>query len=166
MQLHEALEVTKDGLKEEFSEIERDLVKALEEEGVTSIQPDAYIKLMERKTELETLIAELEKRTSKEKRKHDDVLKAVAKLNDAWHGEYMLIAKALNRINTAQSSLQVESTFKGDKGVFRDYIENKFRGNNIRKETYESLATGYMDFAESTRTWIKRQGMRKARPKP
>ena len=148
LQLHQALEVTKDGLKAEFSKIERDLVKALEEQGVTSIQPDAYIKLMERKTELETSIAELKKKTSKEKRKHDDVLKAVAKLNDAWHGEYLLIAKALNRINTAQSSLRVESTFKGDKGVFRDYMENKFRGNNIRRETYESLATGYMDFAE------------------
>ena len=163
LQLHEALEVTKDGLKEEFSEIERDLVKALEEEGVTSIQPDAYIKLMERKTELETLIAELEKRTSKEKRKHDDVLKAVAKLNDAWHGEYMLIAKALNRINTAQSSLQVESTFKGDKGVFRDYMENKFRGNNIRKETYESLATGYMDFAEIYKDLDKAAGHAKSK---
>lgn len=147
-QLRGELETTKDGLKEEFAEIERELVKALEEEGVTSIEPDAYIKLSERKTELESTIAELEKKTSKEKSKYDDVLKAVSRLNDAWLEEYKLIAKALDKINAAQSSLKVDSTFKGDKSDFRSRMESTFRGHNIRKETYQTLADSYMDLAE------------------
>ncbi|WP_349678522.1 TrlF family AAA-like ATPase [Hyphomonas sp. UBA3201] len=142
------LNETKNGLKEEFAEVERDLVKALEDEGVTSIQPDAYILLTERKTELLTEIADLKKRTSKQSQKSADVLKAVKGLNDAWHDEFKAIAGALDKINKAQGALQIKANFKGDKEVFRSKMEETFRGNNIRKDSYQALSEKYADFAE------------------
>jgi chromosome segregation protein len=85
-------------------------VKTLEAQGITSIEPDAYVLLTQRKAPLEKKIADLEKRTSKEQSKRDALLTAIAKLNDAWHAEFKHIAAALSKINAAQPSLKVEST--------------------------------------------------------
>ena len=144
--LRNELETTKDSLKEEFAEIERELVKALESNGVTSIQPDDYIKLTERKTELKTLVTELEKKTEKHSSKLDAVLRAIANLNGAWHAEFKFIAAELDKINSAQPSLQIASDFKGDKTAFQKMMEDTFRGSNIRKESFAGLAAEYNDF--------------------
>ncbi|WP_050527179.1 TrlF family AAA-like ATPase [Pseudorhodobacter aquimaris] len=146
--LRQELEGVRDGLKEEFAKTERDLVKALEEQGVTSVQPDAYIKLTQRKQELETQIDELAKRTGKEKSKLDAVLTAISSLNDAWHDEFKLIAAALKIINESQGSLRVEAEFKGDRSAFKNHIDGLLRGNNLRKEYYDALAAAYTDFGE------------------
>ena len=147
--LRKELEGVRDGLKEEFAETERELVKALEEQGVTSIQPDAYIELTKRKQELDVQIADLGKRTGKENAKRAALLTAMAALNDAWHDEFKLIAAALKIINESQGSLKVESEFKGDRSAFKGHIDALFRGHNLRKEYYESLAASYMDFGEA-----------------
>lgn len=140
------LETTKGNLKEEFAEIERELSKSLKDKGITTIQPDAYIRLTRQKSVLETDIAELEKSTSKQKNRNAEVLKALVELNDAWHEEFKLIASALDTINKAQSALQVASKFKGDKDAFRGKMDEVFRGHNLRKEYYQAIADGYVDF--------------------
>jgi chromosome segregation protein len=142
------LEGVRDGLKEEFAATERDLVKALEEQGVTSIQTDAYLKLTQRKQELEAKVEELAIRTGKEKSKRDAVLTAMTLLNDAWHDEFKLIAAALNTVNESQGSLRVEAEFKGDRNAFKNHIDTLLRGNNFRKEYYDTLAGVYSDFGE------------------
>jgi chromosome segregation ATPase len=100
--LRNELETTRDGLKEEFAEVERELVKALESNGVTSIQPDDYIKLTERKAELNTSVSELKKKTEKHSVKLGEVRRAIASLNDSWHAEFMFIKAELEKINSAQ----------------------------------------------------------------
>ncbi len=147
-ELRRELEGVRDGLKEEFAEIERNLVKALHEQGVTSVQPDAYIKLTQRKQDLEAQIDELGKRTSKERSKLDTVLTALSSLNDAWHDEFKLTAAAMKTINASQGSLRVEVEFKGDRSAFKNHIDGLLRGNNLRKEYYDSLAGAYTDFGE------------------
>lgn len=146
--LRKELESVKDGLKEEFAETERDLVQTLEKQGVTSIQPDAYLELTKRKQELEDQIGELAKRTGKDKKKRDAVLTALSALNDAWHEEFKHIAAALKTINDSQGSLKVESEFKGKRASFKSHIEDLFRGHNLRKDTYEALSKDYIDFGE------------------
>lgn len=146
--LRDELDETKEGFKEEFAEVERDLVKALEDKGVTSIQPDAYIALSERQTELKAEIAALKKRTSKQSQKYQDVLKALSRLNDAWHDEFKVISAALDKINSAQGPLQIKAIFKGDKTAFLAKLNETFRGSNIRKDSYQALADNYADFAE------------------
>jgi chromosome segregation protein len=145
---HGDLDKTKDGLKEEFAAVERALLKSLAEQGVTSIQPDAYVKLTKRKAALNGKIADLKKKTAKEKSKADAVLSAVATLNEAWLSEYKHIAGALGKINAANIPLKVEPKFKGDKVAFREKMEQTFRGSGIRKETFATLADAYTDFAQ------------------
>jgi len=145
---HGELDKTKDGLKEEFAAIERALLKSLAEQGVTSIQPDAYVKLTKRKAALTAKVADLSKKTAKEKSKGDAVLSAVATLNEAWLSEYKHIAGELDKINSANIPLKVEPIFKGDKVGFREKMEQTFRGSGIRKETFATLAETYSDFAQ------------------
>jgi predicted ATPase len=134
-------------LKDEFAQTERDLVKALADQGVTSIQPNAYVTLTKRRTELEGEIADLDKKTSKEAARCDAVLQTVASLNDLWLEEFKQVATALAKINAAQKALRVEAKFKEDKAAFQAKIEEICRGSGIRKEAYQALATGYADFA-------------------
>ncbi len=148
MDLRKELDDSKTSLKEEFAETERELVKNLEEQGVTSIQPDDFLILNTRKTELEASIVELGKKTSKIKTKQEDLLKAIEQLNTEWHEEFKLISGALNEINLAQEALHVEAQFKGDKKSFVDLMEENFRGHNIRKDNYKVLTDKYPDFIE------------------
>ena len=148
VELREELSGVKNGLKEEFAEVERELVKSLEEQGVTSIEPDAYITLTDRKNELVAEIADLEKKTAKARTRHDDVLRALASLNEAWHEEYKLIAKALETINDSQGSLRVGSVFKGDKAAYKSHIDGLFKGSGLRREAYDALVKEYADFGE------------------
>ena len=142
------LETSKEGLKDSFAETERELLKVLADQGVTSIQPDEYVNLSKRKSELETSITDLSRKTAKYAQKKDAVLKAIAALNDAWLEEFSLVSNALEKINKTQSALKVEASFKGEVSKFIDKMEETFRGHNIRKESYKTIAEKYVDFGE------------------
>ncbi|WOI56082.1 TrlF family AAA-like ATPase [Palleronia sp. LCG004] len=146
--LHQELRDSRDSLKEEFAETERNLVVALEQQGVSSIEPDAYIQLTQRKQELEAQIAEVTKRTQKKKSRFDAVEVALASVNDAWHEEFLLISGELEKINKSQTALKVEAEFSGDKKAFKDRFEQVLRGSGIRREHYENLAAAYPNFGE------------------
>jgi DNA repair exonuclease SbcCD ATPase subunit len=142
------LDKEKDGLKEDFAEIERGLVKELEEQGVHSVKPNEYLDLSNKKSELETSIVDLQKKTGTLKDKKNLLLTALSELNSAWHEEFRIIEKALGRINGAQESLIINSIFKGDKGFFSTKLEEFLRGHSIRKDTYDSISEKYSDFGE------------------
>jgi predicted ATPase len=146
--LHDELDAKAESLKDEFAKTERDLLKALQEQGVTSIQPDAYVNLTKQKSKLEAAIAELKKKTSKETSRKDALFKAIVKLNETWLDEFKQISVSLNRINVAQTALQVQAAFKGDKGSFQTKLEEVMRGSNIRKDSLQALTDKYADFGD------------------
>jgi chromosome segregation protein len=147
IKLHDELDDKADGLKDEFAKTERELVKALRQQGVTSIQPDDYVKLTKRKGQLEASITELKKKTSRESARRDTLLRVVAKLNEAWLEEYKQIAAILAKIDTAQSPLKVDPKFKGDKKAFRDELDQLVTGSGIRKDAIAFVVEKYADFA-------------------
>lgn len=136
-----------DGLKDEFAKTEREISKALADEGVTAIKPDAYVKLTEQQKSLRTQIADLKKKGAKKTARRTAVLSLIAELNDEWLEEYKIVSAELNKINAAQTALQVQPDFKGDKSAFRDKIAEAFKGTGIRKETFTELSEKYKDFA-------------------
>lgn len=144
--LRDEFDTTKEGMKEEFAATERALVKALQQQKVTSIQPDAYVTLTKSKAALVAKIAELKKKTSKAKDKETAVATEVAALNEAWLAEFNVIKSALDRINAAQPALKVTASFKGDKSSFLAKLDSTFKGSGIRKEIYQSLADTFVDF--------------------
>lgn len=138
----------KNSLKEEFAEIERTLVKALEDQEIHSVKPSEYLGLSTKKTELETSVKSLTDKTTKLVERRNSLLTAITELNDAWRDEFVIIQKALKRINEAQDSLVIEADFKGDKAFISQTLETTFKGNKIRKDSYDVLATNYSDFGE------------------
>jgi predicted ATPase len=143
----DALTKTADGLKEEFAKVERDISKALSDDGVAAIKPDAYVKLTGQQKTLKTQIADLKKKTAKEAARKDTVLKLIAKLNEAWLDEFKFVSAELNKINTAQSELQVQPDFKGDKTAFREKLIEVFKGSSVRGQSLSEIAEKYKDAA-------------------
>ena len=123
-------------------------MKELEEQGVHSVKPNEYLDLSNKKSELETSISDLQKRTGTLKDKKNLLLAAISELNSAWHEEFKIIDNALGRINGAQESLIINSIFKGDKSFFSEKLEEHLRGHNIRRDTYDSISEKYSDFGE------------------
>lgn len=145
--LHDQLNCTTEGLKEEFAQIERELSQALSEQGVRSITPDAYKLLAEKRAKVDAEIVELQRRTAKKRGKFEGVLTAIATLNDAWLEEFRQVQAALNKINGAQSELQITPEFKGDKPFFRQKLEELCKGSGVRGDALDAVVEAYPDFA-------------------
>jgi chromosome segregation protein len=144
---HEALTKTANGLKEEFAKVERNISKALSDDGVTSIKPDTYVKLTGQQKVLKTQISDLKKKTAKAAARKDTVLKLVAKLNDAWLDEFKVVSAELNKINIAQSALKVQPDFKGDKAAFLETLTEVCKGSSVRGQSLAEIAQKYKDAA-------------------
>jgi chromosome segregation protein len=146
--LRKHLEFSKDSLKNEFAEIERSLVHALEAQGIKSIELEDYFKLTKRKTELIGLIEDLGKKTERLNKAKEDLSAKLTGLNTAWKQEFVGITDALKVINESQDALHVEVKYQGNKEAFASKMEDTFRGKNLRKQYYQSLASIYQDFGE------------------
>lgn len=146
--IREEIKSSKESFKDSFAETEREIVKALADQGVESIKPDEYVNLSKQKIELASSIVDLKRKTAKYDQKKKAVLSAIAALNEVWLEEYTQVNSALQKINKTQSSLQVEASFKGNSPHFIGKMEEIFRGNNIRKESYKLLSESYVDFGE------------------
>jgi len=87
-----------EGAKEEFAEASREILQSLKEKGITSIEPDAYVKLSRRKEKLTAEIADLTKKAGEAQGRHDAVIKAASELNASWLQEFRLIENALKKL--------------------------------------------------------------------
>lgn len=145
--LREEFTATSDSMKNEFATTEREVLQTLSDQGVTSIQPNAYVALTTRKRELDTEIGELAKKTAKETVRREAVSNAITNLNQSWLDEFKSISGTLDAINKSQKALKVEPLFKAEKAAFQIKLENLLKGSGIKKETFQAIAAKYVDFA-------------------
>jgi predicted ATPase len=148
VKMREELAATRDGLKEEFAAVERDLLAALKDKGVTSIRPEDYVSFQQQKTILQGRVTELSKGAARQKEKQETLLKALAALDEVWLEEFRTISASLDEINKAQPALQVTATFKGDKEAFKGKLEDIFKGQGMRKDYWQAITEKYADFGE------------------
>lgn len=147
LEKHGNLNATIGGLKEEFAAVERELLEALADKGVTSLQPDDYVKIAERTTVVAGKIADLVATTSKAVERREAVQALTSELNEKWLQEYRVTAAALEKINNAQAELKITPAFKGDKNAFAAKLEQVLKGSSVRAEAIEALCNKYIDFA-------------------
>jgi len=131
----------KEGLKEEFARIKREI-------DVPSLNPDDFLKL-NRLIETSNLklreIEKSEKKRTELKRKLNDRL---YELNGLWLEEYGILKNEVERINKAENKLGIEVKFKERRDKFLNKLKEVFRGTNIRGTAYEEIADKYKDFIE------------------
>jgi len=136
----------KNGLKEEFAEIERKLSEELKEKGAQAIFPDEFLKLRKIVDQVTQMLNALEKQEMQQSKLRTELITELTKLNDLWHEEYGIIQQELQKVNRNYSSLQIFVEFKGDKDAFVEYMKNMFRGSKIRENTFQNLVANFSDF--------------------
>ncbi|MEJ5201819.1 MAG: hypothetical protein WHV66_06250 [Anaerolineales bacterium] len=143
---HNEFEHARTSLQEEFAQVERQLAQELKQTGVTAIQPDDFLTLQQRKTKAEQMLEALSKQERQQGSIRDALLAEIDKLNELWLKEFNTIKVELDRINHGNTALQIDADFKGDKEAAIGFMQQLYRGSNIRESTLRAVMEGYADF--------------------
>ncbi len=133
-------------LQEEFAQVERQLAQELKQTGMTAIQPDDFLAQQQRKTKAEQMLQALAKQESQQTSIRDALFAEIDKLNELWLSEFNTIKVELDRVNAGHTALQIEADFKGDKEAAISFMQQLFKGSNIRETTLRAVMEGYADF--------------------
>ena len=133
-------------LQEEFAQVERQLAQELKQTGMTAIQPDDFLTQQQRKTKAEQMLEALAKQESQQGSIRDALFAEIDKLNELWLREFNIIKVELDRVNAGHTALQIEADFKGDKEAAISFMQQLFKGSNIRETTLRSVMEDYADF--------------------
>lgn len=139
-------ESARQGLQEEFAQVERQLAQELKETGLTVIRPDDFLAQQQRKTKAEQMLEALAKQESQQTSIRDALFSEVDKLNELWLREFNTIKAELDRVNSGHTALQIEADFKGDKEAAICFMQQLFKGSNIRETTLRAVMDEYADF--------------------
>ncbi|MAS96111.1 MAG: histidinol-phosphatase [Verrucomicrobiales bacterium] len=142
-----------DAVKEEFSATRRALQDSLDAENVSSLDPDDFPAIEEEIEKHRGEIKELKKRRKKLAKAEEDLLAELAKLRQLWKEEFRIIEEGVERINQAQSALQIEVEFRGGKEEFFNEARAAFRGSGIQGTTLRKLVDAYADFTLIYENW-------------
>lgn len=143
---HNEFEHARTSLQEEFAQVERQLAQELKQTGVTAIQPDDFLTLQQQKTKAEQMLEALSKQERQQGSIRDALLTEIDKLNELWLREFNTIKTELDRINNGNTTLQIDADFKGDKEAAIGFMQQLFRGSNIRESTLRAIMEDYSDF--------------------
>lgn len=133
-------------LQEVFAQVERQLAQELKQTGMTAIQPDDFLTQQQRKTKAEQMLEALAKQESQQSSIRDALFAEIDKLNGLWLREFNTIKVELDRVNAGHTALQIEADFKGDKEAAISFMQQLFKGSNIRETTLRAVMEDYADF--------------------
>jgi len=139
-------DAARQSLQEEFAQVERQLAQELKQTGMTAIQPDDFLTQQQRKTKAEQMLEALAKQESQQSSIRDALFAEIDKLNGLWLREFNAIKAELDRVNAGHTALQIEADFKGDKEAAISFMQQLFKGSNIRETTLRAVMEDYADF--------------------
>jgi ABC-type cobalamin/Fe3+-siderophores transport system ATPase subunit len=142
-----AFEQTKQGLKEEFAEIERKIAEELKAQGVSAIFPNEFLQLRKTVDQAQQMLELLNKQHDRRDEVYKTLQIELSKLNDLWHEEFRFIQSALSRINDKQAALQIRVEFKGDKETYVNFLKEVFRGSRIRDPIFKNIIDHFVDIS-------------------
>lgn len=139
-------EVARTSLQEEFAQVERQLAQELKHTGMSVIQPDDFLVQQQRKTKAQQMLEALTKQESQQSGMRDALFTEIDKLNELWLREFNTIKSELDCVNASHTALQIEADFKGDKEAAIGFMQQLFKGSNIRESTLRLVMEDYADF--------------------
>ncbi|HGS4567805.1 TPA: TrlF family AAA-like ATPase [Vibrio cholerae] len=139
-------EEARTNLQEEFAQVERQLSQELKQSGMSVIQPDDFLTQEQRKTQAEQMLVALNKQESQQSSIRDSLFTEIDKLNELWLREFNTIQVELDRVNSSHTALQIDGDFKGDKEAAIGFMQQLFKGSNIRETTLRAVMEDYTDF--------------------
>jgi chromosome segregation protein len=148
-------ESKREGLKDQFAEIERQLATELKDTGAKAIRPEEFRELRKTVDHAKQMLEVLEKQESRRAEISRELLQKLAALNNFWHEEFVTIKAELDRVNKNHSSLKIVIEYKEDKKAFIAFMKDMFRGSRIRESTFTSLVKNFSDFGDMYRQFDK-----------
>jgi len=139
-------EKKKEGLKEEFAQIERKLSEELKNAEKAGIRPDEFRQLTKVVEQASQMLESLSKLESQRSQLFQSLLNELDALNKLWHEEFKAIQVELEKVNRNHSSLAIKAEYKGDKDKFLTFTKDMFRGSKLREGTFQSIINAYADF--------------------
>ena len=135
-------------LKEEFSQLKRAI-------NLPDIQADDYIKFTKDLDITKAQLSELEKLSGKKRGLQTQLEEALLSLQNCWHREYEIIQQEISQVNKEQAAvntngketktIEITAEHKADKKLFKSYLEELFKGSNIRKDKFQAIVNNYPD---------------------
>lgn len=144
-------DVASRNLQEEFAQVERQLAQELKQTGMAAIQPDDFLAQQQRKTKAEQMLQALAKQETQKTSIRDALFAEIDKLNELWLREFNIIKAELDRVNASHTALQIEADFKGDKEAAIGFMQQLFKGSNIRETTLRLVMEDHVDFGSLLR---------------
>lgn len=139
------------GMQEEFAETERQLAAELKETSSVAIQANDFLTLQQRKATAEQMLSELQKQESQKDILYKDLFTELDKLNELWLEEFRTIKSELDKVNSSSDALQIQVDFKANKAAAIAYMQQLFKGSNLRESTFIKVMDNNQDFTELLR---------------
>lgn len=139
-------EKTKEGLKEEFAQIERKLAEELKNTGINLIMPNEFRQLTSIVDQAKQMLESLSKLESQRSQLSQSVLNELDILNKLWLEEYQAIKRELEKVNQNHSALFIDAEYRKDKEKFLLFMKDMFRGSKLREATFKYIIDNYEDF--------------------
>jgi len=102
--------------------------------------------LQQRKTKAEQMLEALTKQEGQQSSLRDALYTEIDKLNELWLREFNAIKAELDRVNAGHTALQIEADFKGGKDAAIGFMQQLFKGSNVRETTLRAVMEDYADF--------------------
>ena len=136
-----AINEKKDGLKEEFAKIKREI-------NTETINPDNFLNLNRQIETAQLKLTEIEKSEKRRAEFQSNLLERLKELNDLWLEEFRVLKEEVDRINKAKGKLHIDVLFKDRRDKFIDKLKQVFKGSGIREASYQEIESKYKDFVE------------------
>ena len=137
----ERLKTKKEGLKEEFALIKREINSDI-------INPDDFLALNRTIETSKLKLLQIDKSEKKREELNHSLQMELVQLNQLWLNKYKLLEKETSKINEANNRLSIEIEFKGKRGDFKTKLKDIFRGTGIYETAYDKITEEFRDFVE------------------
>jgi len=141
-----ALVTIRQGLVDEFAEIERKLAEELRSNSSQNVSSEEFLILKQKLTQTTQLLVALSKQGGQKTVLETALTQELQKLNELWHKEFSLIKTELDKIGATHSALAITTGYKEDKSAYLDFMKSSFKGSNLRESTFQGLVDKYADF--------------------
>nr|VFK59169.1 MAG: AAA domain-containing protein, putative AbiEii toxin, Type IV TA system [Candidatus Kentron sp. TUN]VFK62486.1 MAG: AAA domain-containing protein, putative AbiEii toxin, Type IV TA system [Candidatus Kentron sp. TUN]VFK67733.1 MAG: AAA domain-containing protein, putative AbiEii toxin, Type IV TA system [Candidatus Kentron sp. TUN] len=145
---HAELLSIRQGLVEEFAEIERGLAAELKTSDTPNINSDEFLKLRRRLNQADQSLATLSKQAGQKDTANSALIQELQLLDDLWREEFRIIKTELDKVGEENTSLAITSGYKENKEAFLSFMKNVFKGSGIREKTFQGIVDRYQDFIE------------------
>ncbi|MEI6756503.1 MAG: histidinol-phosphatase [Chlorobium sp.] len=140
------LVAVRQGLVDEFAEIERKLAEEFRKDSRQNISSGEFLTLKQKLAQTTQLLTNFSKQGEQKDSVESVLAQELQALNDLWHEEFLLVKDELDKIGGKNSALAIASGYKEDRAAFLEFIKSIFKGTGIREATFKSIVDKYPDF--------------------